>query len=372
MKKLLLLASVALLGAGSAMAQEDVTPAAYKFYQAETLVPIYPYGVHGANIQAVNMGNGAQNLPGTAESWNVLKAGDYYKDGLLIIGGGQYHAGQAASFDYVKSGIQLLDLGGTIGKVFALNGNGSQIKEVLKAKTGTDYNVTAYGSNANNTVNWGNLNFFLDPKGTPTASANKLQVKIVYNVFSNVYSTTDNAINNIHFKNMENGTRPEGVAFGAWTLGDCFTENPETEDMEWDPAKWCEYTFVADCPDNDESGKTYQPMRICMNFPAQLNNRSILIREISVTAISKDAAMTNKESRNYITLTPGTPAGVNAIVAEGEEVAFNVNGQTVTFSAPATVYNMSGAQVAAGTEVTLSNGMYIARVGAKAVKFVVK
>lgn len=367
MKKVVLLAAMALIGTGALLAQEDITPAAYKFYQADELVPIYPHGIHGANLQGINS---TGDLPGNASTWTVLEADKYWKDGLLIIGGGQYWNHEAGHFGNVCAGLQLVDLGGEIGKCFTFNDANSNVVEALKAATGYDYEITA---KTGGTFTWGNLNFFMDPKNTPYTKANKIEVKITYNVYANNYGNGDNAVNTVQPKTMENGMRPSDSANAAWTAGDNWVEDPDTEEFVWDPTRWCEYTFITDAPDGSDEGKTYLPMRIAINYPGGIAGKTIFIREIRFTAISPDAIVTNSATKNFITLHPGKPSsGVKGIESADNNFTFSVNGNTISFSAAAEVFNMAGAKVAQGKEVTLAKGLYVARVGGKAAKVLVK
>lgn len=367
MKKVLLLAAVALMGSTNLMAQEDVTPAAYKFFQANELCPIYPKGVHGANLQQVWDETGkAISLP-AGQQWTILEGDKYFSDGLLIIGGGQFGNPANQHYENFKAGLQLVDLGGEIGKCFTFNGVTSNVVEALKAATGNDYDITAKGSAGN----WGNMNFFMDPRNTPFTKLNKIEVKITYNVYANAYSNSANAINNIQPKTIENGMRPSDSALAPWTAADNWIEDPDTEEFVWDPSRWCEYTFVTDAPDGSEESKSYLPMRMALNFPGSLNNMTIFIREIKFTAVSAETPVTINATKEFITLRPGMPAGVKGIEV-ADDFTFSVNGNTVSFSADAEVFNMAGAKVAQGREVSLAKGLYIARTGAKAVKVLVK
>lgn len=368
MKKVILLSAAALLATGSLFAQEDITPAAYKFYQTNELVSIYPHGVHGANIQGLN---GTGDLTNNSAKWTELEADKYWDNGLLIIGGGQFWNHSNGYFENFCAGLQLVDLGGEVGKCFTINDPQSKVVEALKAATGNDYDITAKFAGG---INWGNLNFFMDPRNTPYTKANKIEVKIVYNVYANAYSNGTNAINNIQPKTIENGMRPSDSNLAAWTAGDNWTEDPDTEEFVWDPTKWCEYTFVTDAPDGAEESKTYLPMRITMNFPSAIPGMTVFIREIRFTAVSAETPVTTTATKEFITLNPGKPvsAGLNNIAVADNDFNFSVNGNTVSFSAPAEVYNMSGVKVAQGKEVNLSAGLYIARVGSKAAKVLVK
>lgn len=365
MKKILLLAGVAALGFNAVAEEIDITPKAYKFHETNAMCPIAEGAYHGANIQIAP--DGQQFGDNIFYNYGFDKE---YNNGLMVIGGGQYHNPDNGYAVNCRAGIQLVDLGGEVGSCFAfVYEDNSKVNAALKEATGYDYNITAATTGA---LNWFNFNFFTDPQNTPTLSSGLIKVRMVYHVYSPKYSLTSTVLNNAHWKTQENGNH---VTASAINCGDSFVENPDTEEYEYDPTRWGVYEFVSKCPDGDkESGKSFAPMRLCLNLPGGTEAGSVLfIREITFSQVEgTEADCQDTDTRSYITLKMGEPGKTgldNVAVAENN---FRINGNTVSFSAPATVYNLTGAQVAAGTEVTLSAGVYVARIGEKAVKFVVK
>lgn len=377
MKKSLLLLSAAVLGFSAMAESEDITPKGYIFHESQKMCDMFDQPVHGSNIQ---------NLPGgatiTPPIYHFLKGEDLtFKDGFLVVGGGQFHDGQKEGAEaLMNEGLQVVDLGGEIGHVFVMTGTATAAKAAaaIKAVSGVDHDIKVPSKDW---TNWGNLNFFMDPDKSPTVSDARIKVEIVYNVYAEKINV--NAMNNIQFKNNDNGFLNGKFQFEPLSSTDFFKEDPLTEEMTYDPTIWCRYSFITHVADYDEENeKGFTPARICMNFPASANF-TLFIREIRFTKLPKedfdetkydaedceyDATAATKE---FITLTPGKSAGVNEVVAE-EAATVSVNGNTVIFSAPAVVYNLTGAQVAAGTEATLAKGIYVARIGEKAVKFAVK
>ncbi|MDE6270734.1 MAG: hypothetical protein K2M12_07795 [Muribaculaceae bacterium] len=380
MKKFLLLASAALIGSGAMVAEEiDVTPKNYHFNEA-TALPIFNHGVHGANIQGITSTNDI-----TAPIWENINGDEQYNNGLLVIGGGQYWNHENGYYDNVVNGLQLVDLGGEVGKVLAWVGADMDINQVLKDATGEDYNITA---KCTGSLNWGNLNFFTDPKNTPTKQDGFIRTTITYQVVAPVVDgvvAAGNAVNNVQFKTNENGMT--AYANTAWNAPQNFGYDEDEEEDVYDPSCWIEYTLEGYCPDTETDdagapvGNNYFPMRATLNFPGDIaGNIAFFIKDITFTlvtegepvhaagAVGTDALMVKK------TYNMGTPAGLKDIVAD-KNFTFSVNGNTVTFSANAEVYSIAGAKVAdaAATKgVNLPAGLYVARVGEKAQKFVVK
>lgn len=371
MKKSLLLLGAAFFAFNGFAEDVDITPSGYYFYKTGEMCAEAGGGYHGANIQTAPDGKQfAANL------FYEYGFDQMYDNGLLVIGGGQYHNSANDYYVNTKAGFQIVDLGGEVGPclTFVYNDN-TAVNEALKEATGRDCGVTAATAGA---LNWFNLNFFTDPNNTPVASQGSIRVRVVCNVFSPKYGT-GNIVNNVHFKTQENGMKGDG--YGAITANEFFkkTVDPENEDNTinvYDPTKWLEYEFVSVCPDKTEDKEFgYSPMRLVLNLPAgaPAEGTTIFIREISFWQTDAEFDEKQAETHDYITLNMGeaTPAGISDVVVN-DAANYSVNGNIVTFTVPAVVYTLTGAKVATGTSATLAKGVYVATVGGKAVKFAVK
>ena len=365
MKKLLLFASAALVGSVTMVAEEiDITPKNYHFNQA-TALPIYNHGVHGANIQGVTTTNDI-----TPPIFANLKAEEQWDNGLLVIGGGQFHNHDNGYYNNMVKGLQLVDLGGEVGQVLVWVGQGFDLKGTLKAATGYDYDITAECGGG---LNWGNLNFFTDPKNTPTAKEGFIRTTITYQVIAPVNGGVVSdaaAMNNVQFKTDQNGTKASG---GAWAAKDNFGYDENLEEDVYDPSIWVEYSIEGECPDSEESTDFF-PMRATLNFPGSIaSGIAFIIKDITFTQVTEGTPSTEQKTKK-VTYTMGEVSGVKNITAD-KTFTFSVNGNAVTFSADAEIYTIAGVKVAAAAatqSVSLGTGMYIARSGDKAVKFVVK
>lgn len=362
MKKFLLLACAALVGSSAMVAEEiDVTPRNYHFNDATTL-PIFNHGAHGANIQGINSTNDV-----TAPIFQNINGAEQWDNGLIVIGGGQYWNHDNGYYNNIVKGLQLVDLGGTVGQVLAWVGKDSNVKEALKEATGYEYDFQPGCELAD--LNWGNLNFFMDPRNTPTEKQGFIRTTITYHVFSNNVNAV--AMNNVQFKTNENGMTTQG---GNWTAKGNFGYDEDMEEDVYDPYTWQVYSIEGICPDSEDA-KDYFPMRAVLNFPGGMPGVTYFIKDITFTHVTDGAPVKDEAKTSTIKLTYGEPSGVKDVAAVAEKFTYNVNGNTVVFSADAEIYTVAGVKVAAAAaaqSVTLPAGMYIARAAEKAVKFVVK
>lgn len=365
MKKLLLIATMAATAA-AASAQTDVTPKNYHFNSAEAL-PVFSNFFHGANIEA--------------GGWTTQNMADEWNNGLIVISGNAINEGGAnhASGKAVAEAIQLVDLGGTVGKVFCFAGYGSNVNEGLKEITGVDYGIKECTAGHP----WFNLNFYLDPKNTPKKSSGIMHVKITYNVYSPEF-TRAVSLGSVYAVTDQNGVRPEQADGNGSTPFDHqknFTEDPMTEDMAYDPTKWIEYEWDVDCPEDDaDSDLCFAPLRLKANFGGNWGGtgQCIFIKDITVTHLPDVAeARQGAGERSYteVSYEMGTPAttGVANVANAANDLKVSVNGNTVSLSEAADIYTIAGVKVATACESTvLANGFYVAVAGRNAVKFAVK
>lgn len=365
MKKLFLLAGLAALAAAPAMA-EDVTPANYHFNQA-TALPIFSEPVHGANIQAVVINE--QNINIAAPVFDNLVAnagaGEEYNGGLIVLGGGQLHAANRAGYEVMKSAMNLVNLGGEVGQVLAIVGANCDVKDVLKAKTGFDYDIKK-GNGGDHP--WANINFFTDPNNTPTFDAATgegqiLRAKITYNVYNperedGKLNDAFNIGNNIQFKSQQNAFRSGDDAGGEITTNTSFKYDDEEEANTYDPTMW--NTMVMEymvAPEDEEKG-AHAPARLVINIPGNCaaisGNCALFIKDITF-----EGDETNKD---YTTVA-GEKVPTLQTFAIGDPSVSAVKGLEADENAPVEFFNLQGIRVA-----NPENGIFIRRQGNKTVK----
>jgi len=320
MKKILLITAVAF--GMNAMAQEvltDITPKAYDWAHQEV----------GTRMNICHA-DALWNTDFTF-SWQ-LGGSEYVEDGGCI-------TANACSDpnDYAK-GTAVVDLGGDIGKVMAINGAHSNAQEVLGFTTEASIDDKMQ------------ICIFTNPDNTPKDTW--LRCKIVLNIFSNQISSSDGIINNMYWMSGDNDN------LGSW-----FTENlissgnfiqydeegdPITDDEEnyiYDQNRWM--TFVVDAwnrsdyvgYEKEETTSIDIPMKWKIWMPqAGLVNSTIFIKEIKFYAIEgandKDTPPSCAD-HPHISFGPleadTTPTGIETLTTNDQptEGTFNLAGQRV-------------------------------------------
>lgn len=350
-----LIAALLTLAAGSAAAQEatDVTPANYHFNTAAAL-PVSAQLTTGANLAANNWAN-------VSAEWN---------DGLLVLAGGQY-ANTASPYNTaakeMQQKIQLVNLGGTVGKVMCFATKDCDINDVLTAASGDNqyaYNIPVM----ENAHQWGNFNFYLSPS-TPAKAAGNLRVTITYNVYEPTGTAAGNFVNKVYLTSNQNNAQPAADATPntPFAFSDCRT------DGAYDPTKWIEYQF-----DTYAIAGADSPMRIKMEFTGAGHKGCLFIKDITVQHLpgANDAVAGGVRNYNAVQYAIGNPKETTSVdnAVAAQSLSVSVNGSAVTVSHAARVYSVSGTKVAslqAGQSQQLAPGLYVATSAAGSVKFAI-
>jgi hypothetical protein len=157
------------------------------------------------------------------------------------------------------------------------------------------------------------------------------------------------------------------------------TGDPEEDgdNLVWNPNTWVVYEKNIQIG-ADEDGQSFSPVRLKFGIENKIHDGAILIKSVEFFSVSADdasVATSDDAVKTTITLKPNPAASGIANVAANTAAEYSINGNAVTFGENATVYAISGAQVAnavAGEPVALKAGFYVANVGGKGVKFVIK
>jgi hypothetical protein len=369
MKKFLLLASAALMATSAFAESEDITPANYMYNTAKG-ISLYPNPVLGANFNNVGV-----------PIWKSDKFnGDtYYDNGLIVIGGGAYTTTSNGYFDNCKAGISLVDLGGEVGQVLCVNGRNSDFNDYFTKLLGREINAPKQGES----INWYNLNWFTDPKNTPTTEVddNKnpvsngtyIRVRMTFSIYSKGEPSTDAGLK-MYMVGDQNNQMPVGDSGGAYTTvapakfaaWDDDTKDyayNDDEEIEYDPTRWQVLEWDSWCLPTDKDGIEYGPIRLkCEVTDAVMANATLLVK--SLEFIKNDVATTTDpilKDRKW-TVTTLKPGEINTGAVNSITVADNEN-------APVEYFNLNGVQVNGNN---LSNGLYIRRQGSKVEKVVIK
>ncbi|WP_455586772.1 T9SS type A sorting domain-containing protein [Bacteroides sp.] len=347
MKRGLLFSAAMLLTAASVVAQTDITPSRYKFADQ----PVGPYVFDYLHLGGSN--------PGAADFQAVR---DDFPEGCFMFGGAKvtYTSMDVAATKALQAGINIVDLGGNVGKVFCFRGKDSK------------YEI---GNPTTETPNWFNLNFFTDPARTPLSAdagaTNKIRVRIVYSAYKNTIalatsilkfycSTAGNNVIPAGDNNDKNLVLSEDFAARD---ADGDLDIDENENYFYDPTRWAVYEFDTWVP--EEAGA---PTRLKMEFPAA-GDYTIFIKELQfLTDVTGDP-----KKKEIVTYTPN-PTSVKEVLGDSQ-IFYVIDGNNVTFADNAEIYAVSGAKVAnatASNPITLNKGFYIAKVGQKTAKLSIK
>lgn len=341
MKKTLLFSAAFLLGAGMYAQTLDMTPDRFDFSKQE--VGQYPISFFCNGVNTA-IGYGQEN-----------NAADNGLLAFCVGPAGTIANEETPSTEITKSmqaNTNIIDLGGTAGKVLCVKGYNC---------TNENYGPAATPCSA--TGWWGNLSFLSKYSGA-TGSGIPVRVRLVFNVINEGYpdEAYDGVIklemsassNNAIPVDKGNGYQAEFAPVNFYTDEDAGTNNG---------TKWrvLEYDVTV----NEATGFPFRT-----KFTLQLNyfrNACVLIKELSYT-------MNPEGEPKSEWATYSLTSSVDEIL-NGEEATFTVAGNQVSFAVAGVVYNISGMQVAdaaAGETVTLDRGIYVVKAGDKTEKMIVK
>ena len=381
MKRLLLLTTAA-VAATSMWAEQVIYEYDYnnwKTYNVEydTIVPAnYP---QWHNNYAKN--NSLTGYLNYEKNWDE----DY---GLMVLG-----HGTSSNISTIKSswpnGTQIVNLGGTVGKVLCISAANSDIVDALQTYDNSkfaalDDNWISTGA----TFHWVYVHWYVDSLTYTSSGAsgsdygnvsNIVRVDILLNLYESDYANRSNAssrIGSFYGVNANGVIFPSGTSNDAVNATEFWTDSSDEE--TWSPDIWMKYTFY--------TWSNYIPFSVCMflNNGGASPTWTLFIKSITFTQLENtddvpDSFASTKtmytDGSYYIEpITEDYPTGIAQAVAE-EAPAYKVTGQDVTFGEYAMIYSASGALVGyaqAGETKTLPKGFYIARVGGQGVKFAVK
>lgn len=329
----------------SVKAQTDITPSAYYWNETEDIPPISSVYVKGSNpaVPAFTTWNGETE----------------FKNGLVGIDGANNNNFNPES---ILAGISIVDLGGEVGKVFAVRGAACEnVETALKAATGRSISVAKMSA----ATTWFDLNFFTDPDNTPTSSQSGaelatdsyIHVKLVFNIYTDDQTSTQESdgeagnITGILAASNQNGLKPAGGVTGgtiyAYNFFKTETEGEyagmaaydEEGNAEWDPTRWMVYEFDTWCPQADADGTTYAPLRVKLscNSWANFSTETLFIKELTFTHCTGTPTLDcyTAASKTYETLTPGETNSIKTVESAAETAdspRYNLAGQRVSDS----------------------------------------
>jgi hypothetical protein len=374
MKKALLLSVVALMGT-SAFALNEETIFKYDYNK------FTEHNIPKSKLDDMEGLWGNANIDNPA--WTTVKGADQWSEntGLTVLSGNPGVSG----YNVLTKGISIIDMGGEIGRVLCINGNGSNFNSFVQENMGAaDFNAPAMASG---TGYW-HINWFAGPdtykngnggENATIPTDGNIRVRITFNVFANSFGGTL-VPKCIYAVNNTIGILPKGdnTAENVGTRTDKFAkyydddvnheEDPEeNEDGEnfWDPNTWMVYEFDTWCPKNDGS-TDYAPIYVKCEFngwATGIQNRTVLVKSVEFLKVTDNTEpIVNTRKYSYIHLTNGVPTTDISTSSVSNIISNDSN-------APVEVYNLSGVRVNAEN---LPAGLYIRRQGNEASKFVVR
>lgn len=364
----------------------DATPAGLKFntYNGEFI------GFHPTDHGSKNW-NCATGIVKDSKNEGVD-----FSNGYAFIGGPAFNANESATEEFNKS-CKIIDLGGTCGKVLAITFKGSDFNSVAKEITGVDYQLVDYSATVYPLFFW-----VPNPDVMQTYAKGGDTKTLRMRIEANIYSKTPGAaeIFKAYINDDENNVQPNNdnnapdilIAENEFAKRWCdldeaeFDEDYATEPSVWDeegavwyPNRWLVYELDFGIPaqGEDETEWKYAP-KIKMEVPGANENTdfAILIRNIQFYepegGCNIETATRQRTYNNYTVGEPSSDGVRNVAVENVSNLEVSVNGGIASFSENAVVYNFAGARVAAGRNVALAKGVYVASANGKAVKFVVR
>lgn len=347
MKKTLLFSAAMLLSV-SAYAQQtlDMTPERFDFSKQE----VGPFKISLYN-----------NTVNTAIDYG--KENNAADDGLLALcvgPAGTVVTGPTtdnAFCNAMQANLNIIDLGGTAGKVLCLKGWECTIDDFGPAATPAEPNGI-----------FGNFSFLSKVSGA-TGSGIPVRVRMVYNVFTNDdpdWTVAYDGIFKLEASASSNAPIPVDNGSGyqnRFAPVDFFTDDSGEIPVN-DGTKWRVLEF--DLTVNESTGF---PFRIKMGFQGNyFKVGCLLIKELTYT-MNPTGEPAEDSWETY-----STTSSVAEILDLNED-AFSVSGGQVSFAIPGNVYNISGmlvADAAAGETITLDRGIYVVKAGGKTEKLIVK
>lgn len=345
--KKLLTAIVAISLSFAAIAQTDITPSRYVFSNQS---------VGKYSVNAVNAG---ANPPA---GWTVPV--NNFDNGFFMLAGGPavFTSLDAVQPAAIQQGINIVDLGGEVGKVL-----------VMRGKTSTYPVGTAMG--AGYAGAWFNMNFYFDKLLTPIQET--VRVRLVFSIYENEISATGSALGKFYTSNWQNNTSPALADVPSVFPSDFFQATDELGDplpndngeAYYDPTKWMVYEFDTQIP--EEAGN---PNRLKIEFTATAGNMTIFFKEIKFTK----NPVGDPVVRQLVRYTPGTTS-VKDVLAANRNLSVAVTGNkvqllNVSAGSRVEVFSVNGQLLNSfittsdNASFDMSKGFYILKAGAKTTK----
>ena len=236
--------------------------------------------------------------------------------------------------EYWQKGTQIVDLGGTVGRVLCISASGSDINTLLKAWNADlddDFITCAC------TTRWGNIGWYLSEALTPDSSTSYdattvsdaselIHVKLVFNYYEKDKATTEGTegIGRIAGVNGANIYSPKLGDYNTAITGEEFVD----ADGNWDPSIWMTYEFNGWAKTKPYNAQIYKH-----NTGADW---TLFVKSVEYSTMDEIPEVVTGATitiDSTYTINPGSSAGIALIESEAKADTavdvYNINGTVV-------------------------------------------
>lgn len=342
-----------------ALAQVDVTPSRYVFANQ-------PEGKYKIDANSPNNWN-------APPSWGALDVnGDnLYNNGFVAIAGGPDISGEHPADNPLHvamyDGINIVDLGGDVGKCLVIQGGESKYK--IGKSMGAEYKGNGFN------LNLYSGSFNKDEKHSRT----KFRVRVVFSIADNEPNPSASALTKMYFVTYtgnpidhdKQSNKDFPSKFFALQENGLYVEDDD-ENFIYDPTIWEIFEYDIEVDDF--------PVRLKMEFDKNLSGSTVMIKEIKFIK-NPNTALQNKTDIKYNPTKK--PSGIFNPTVQTDPLRYSIYQNNVRFydleqGDNVRIYNLNGQEISTiearskEMDINLASGFYIAKSKNKVAKIVVR
>lgn len=242
------------------------------------LTPNFEFNKAETPLQITAQAAESWNLPHKWIQNNIINGQINGEGGIMVLSGGAPITNNPTFYEKMNENARLIDLGGTCGKVWAMNWSNSRFKETLKSRYDIDADVTSPGLDL--LAGWYNQYHYIlipDPAMLKNYSGQTLRCRIEMNIYKNEY-LAENAFYGYHMDDQGNIDDADYTAAGQNKVkfSDFYTEN------QWDATKWLVYEFEFTVPEVPEDIAEWTTAPRIKLETTLAQNSCLMFRNISI------------------------------------------------------------------------------------------
>lgn len=267
------------------------------------LTPNFDFNNADTPLHLAGQAANSWNLPLQWVHDNVINGDIDATGGAIVLSGGAPVQNNPGFYRQMNENARLIDLGGTCGKVWAMNWAGSRLKETLESVYGIEADVTSPGLGL--LVGWYQKPHYIlipDPAVMKEKAGKKLRCRIEMNIFKNE-PLDDNCFYGYRMDDQGNLEDADYTLANANQVrfSDFYT------DGQWDATRWMVYEFefgVPEAPENLADWVTAPRIKIETDG---VQNSCLMFRGITIydPAETPDAAPVDRAAKVFNTYTVG-------------------------------------------------------------------